>query len=102
MIGLSQWTRALDKARRARLKARRKSSKGKSLLSSKNHISNLGESAAVHQAQTSLHSIIDDGGTGDNDPAVVNTVETLTVVGSDDPALVQEKEVRSVGGIQSL
>jgi hypothetical protein len=38
---------------------------------------------------------------GDNDPAVVRTVETLSVVGSDDPITGQEKEARSSGGIPS-
>ncbi|MHA1137526.1 MAG: hypothetical protein ACTSSE_13660 [Candidatus Thorarchaeota archaeon] len=35
----------------------------------------------------------------DNDSAVVRTVETLAVVGSDVPTPVQEKEARSSGGI---
>jgi hypothetical protein len=38
---------------------------------------------------------------GDDDPAVVITVKTLSVVGIDDPAAVQEKEARSGGGIPS-
>jgi len=38
---------------------------------------------------------------GDNDPAVERTVETLTVAGSDTPAIRQEKEARSVGGMPS-
>jgi hypothetical protein len=42
-----------------------------------------GESAAVHCC--------------DNDPAVVRTVETLSVAGGDDPAQRQEKEARSLG-----
>ncbi|MFW9887800.1 MAG: zinc ribbon domain-containing protein [Candidatus Thorarchaeota archaeon] len=100
--GLSMWTRALDKARRARLKAqKKKSSQGKSLLSSKDSTSNLGESAAVHHAQTSLLSFSDDTEKGDDDPAVERTVETLSVVGGDGPAAVQEKEARSSGGIPS-
>jgi hypothetical protein len=93
------WTRVLDKALRARLKARRKPSKGKSLLSKKRSPSSLGESAAVHHAQTSLLSFSDEAGKGDDDPAEVRTVETLPVVGSDDPASRQEKEARSGGGI---
>jgi hypothetical protein len=35
----------------------------------------------------------------DDDPAVVRTVETLSVVGSDVSASAQEKEARSIGGI---
>ncbi|MHA1638125.1 MAG: hypothetical protein ACTSUO_00445 [Candidatus Thorarchaeota archaeon] len=37
----------------------------------------------------------------DNDPAVGRTVETLSVARSDTPAVVQEEEVRTVGGIPS-
>jgi hypothetical protein len=37
----------------------------------------------------------------DDDPAVVSTVETLSVVGSDEPTSIQEKEARSSGGIPS-
>ena len=101
--GLGMWTRALDKARRARLKARKKkpSSKGKSLLSKKEHTSGSGESAAVHFVQSDLVSFSDGTIKSDNDPAVVKTVETLSVSGSDAPVLKQEKEVRSIGGIPS-
>jgi transposase len=99
--GLGMWTRALDRARSAPPKARRKSSKGKSLLSKKEQTSGSGESAAVHHAQLSLLSFSDESGKGDNDPAVVKTVETLSVVGSDEPASTQEKEARSSGGIPS-
>ena len=99
------WTRAFDKARRAPLKAHRKSSKksskGKSSLSEKELSSGPGESAAVHFAQSSLLSFGDKSEKGDNDPAVVRTVETLVVAGSDVPALKQEKEARSSGGIPS-
>ncbi len=95
------WTRVLEKARRARLKARRKSSRGMSLLSKKEPPSISGESAAVHHAQIILLSFSDDNGEGDYDPAVVRTVETLSVAGSDDPVSKQEKEVRSVGGTPS-
>ncbi len=96
------WTRALSNARRARLKTRKKKpSQGKSLLSKEESASGSGESAAVHHAQMSLLSFSDDAGRGDDDPAVVSTVETLTVVGSDEPAPVQEKETRSEGGISS-
>jgi len=101
--GLGMWTRALDKARRARLKARKKkpSSKGKSLLSKKELSSGSGESAAVHFVQSDLVSFSDGTGESDNDPAVVSTVETLAVAGSDAPVIKQEKEARSSGGIPS-
>ncbi len=103
--GLGLWTRALQKARRARPKAQgrisKRLSKGKSLLSKKGPTSGSGESAAVHHAQMSLLSFSDESGMGDNDPAVGRTVETLTVAGSDGPAKAQEKEARTVGGIPS-
>ncbi len=101
--GLGLWTRTLDKARRAPLKARRKkpSSKGKSLLSEKESTSGSGESAAVHFVQSDLASFSDEASESDNDPAVVRTVETLSVAGSDVPAVIQEKEARSSGGIPS-
>ncbi len=99
------WTRVLDKARRVRLKARKKNSKkssrGKSLLSNKEPTSGSGESAAVHFVQSDLACFGDETGESDNDPAVVRTVETLSVVGSDVSASVQEKEARSSGGIPS-
>jgi hypothetical protein len=97
------WTRALNKTRHARLKARKKntSSRGKSLLSKKEPSSGSGESAAVHFVQSDLNSFSDGTGESDNDPAVVRTVETLSVVGCDVPTSVQEKEVRSSGGIPS-
>jgi len=101
--GLGLWTRVLDKARRARLKARKKkpSSKGKSLLSKKEPASGSGESAAVHFVQSDLACFSDGTCKSDNDPAVVRTVETLSVAGSDVSASVQEKEARSSGGIPS-
>ncbi|MGY5858500.1 MAG: transposase [Candidatus Thorarchaeota archaeon] len=103
--GLGMWTRALDKARRAPLKAQRKSSKKsskrKSSLSEKESTSDSGESAAVHFVQSDLASFSDETIESDNDPAVVRTVETLAVVGSDAPVLKQEKEARSSGGIPS-
>ena len=101
MRGLGLWTRTLEEVRRARLKARRKNSRGKSLLSRKEPASGSGESAAVHHAQTSLLSFSDESGKGEDDPAVARTVETLSVAGSDEPAFRQEKEVRSSGGIPS-
>ena len=101
--GLGLWTRTLDKARRARLKARKKkpSSKGKSLLPNNGQSSSPRESAAFHFAQTSLLSFGDKSKMSDNDPAVVRTVETLTVAGSDVSETQQEKEARSSGGIPS-
>ncbi|MHA1614312.1 MAG: zinc ribbon domain-containing protein, partial [Candidatus Thorarchaeota archaeon] len=101
--GLGMWTRALYKARRARLKAPKKksSSKGKSLLSKKELTSGSGESAAVHFVQSDLVNFSDGTGESDNDPAVENTVETLSVAGSDVLVSKQEKEARSSGGIPS-
>ncbi|MGD9395298.1 MAG: hypothetical protein PVJ05_02605 [Candidatus Thorarchaeota archaeon] len=102
MKGLGMWTRALDKTRRAPLKARRKKpSQGKSLLSEREQTSGSGESAAVHFVQSDLTSFSDDTSRSDNDPAVVRTVETLSVVGSDVSTSAQEKEARSKGGIPS-
>ena len=105
MKGLGKWTKTLDKVRRARLKARKKnsknSSKGKSLLSGKGPTSGSGESAAVHFVQSDVVSFGDKAGESDNDPAVVSTVETLSVVGSDVLTEKQEKEARSSGGIAS-
>jgi len=104
--GLGLWTRTVVRAttnRRARLKARKKkpSSKGKSLLSKKEPTSGSGESAAVHFAQSSLLSFGDKSEKSDNDPAVVKTVENLSVAGSDAPVIKQKKEARSSGGIPS-
>jgi transposase len=103
--GLGLWIRTLDRVRHACPKARRKrskkSSKGKSLLSKKEQSSGSGESAAVHFVQSDLACFGDDAGKSDNDPAVVRTVETLTVTGNDEPASGQENEVRSVGGVPS-
>ncbi len=106
MKGLGMWTRSVvprSTNRRAPLKARKKnpSFKGKSLLSKKESTSGSGESAAVHFAQSSLLSFGDKSKMSDNDPAVVRTVEMLSVAGSDNPVLKQEKEARSSGGIPS-
>ncbi|MHA1634382.1 MAG: hypothetical protein ACTSW8_10025 [Candidatus Thorarchaeota archaeon] len=76
-------------------------SKGKSLLSKKESTSGSGESATVHFVQSDLTSFSDESGKSDDDPAVVRTVETLTVAGSDVPVSRQEKEARSSGGIPS-
>ncbi len=99
------WTRSVVRGttnRRARLKARKKKpSKGKSLLSKKEPTSGSGESAAVHFVQSDLACFSDETDESDNDPAVVRTVEMLSVAGSDVPVLKQEKEARSSGGIPS-
>ncbi|MHA1970603.1 MAG: hypothetical protein ACTSXE_02015 [Candidatus Thorarchaeota archaeon] len=101
MKGLGKWASAI--ARSARLKARKKksSSKGKSSLSEKEPASGSGESAAVHIVQPDLVSFSDGTGESDNDPAVVRTMETLSVAGSDAPVFKQEKEARTSGGIPS-
>jgi len=96
MKGLGMWTRAFDKDQRPRLKAL-----GKSLLSVKEHSSYSGESAAVHFVLSDPVSFSDGTIKSDNDPAVVKTMETLSVAGSDVPAFKQEKEARSSGGILS-
>jgi len=102
MIGLGKWANAVSRSTRSLPKARGKvSSRRRSLLSMKRGISHSGESAAVHNAQMSLLSFSDESGMGDNDPAVARTVKGLSVAGSDTPAIVQEKEARSVGGIPS-
>ena len=102
MIGLGKWASAVDTVRSARLKARKKpSSKGKSLLSKKELSSGSGESAVFHFVQSDLLSFGDKSKMSDNDPAVVRTVEILSVAGSDVLAFKQEKEVRSSGGIPS-
>jgi len=100
--GLGKWANAVLRGTRLLPKTRGKvSSRGRSLLSMKSGVSHSGESAAVHHAQTSLFSFSDESGMGDNDLAVVRTVKTLSVAGSDTPVARQEKEARSVGGIPS-
>ncbi|MHA1136960.1 MAG: hypothetical protein ACTSSE_10785 [Candidatus Thorarchaeota archaeon] len=102
------WTRAVVRGttnRRARLKAQRRISKrlskGKSLLSEKEHTSSSGESSVVHFVQSDLASFSDATGESDNDSTVVKTVETLSVAGSDVLVSKQEKEARSSEGIPS-
>ena len=56
---------------------------------------------AVHFVQSDLASFSDESNKSDNDPAVIRTVETLSVAGSDVLAPKQEKEARSSGGIPS-
>jgi transposase len=100
--GLGKWQDSVQAGKCSRLKARKKKpSQGKSLLSKKEQTSGSGESAAVHFAQTRLIGFGDESNMSDDDPAVVRTVETLTVVGSDAPTSTQEKEARSSGGIPS-
>ncbi len=101
MSGLGKCASAVSAARSARLKARRKksSSERMSSLPKKGHSSDPGESAAVHFVQSDLSSLGDEAGVSDNDPAVVNAVERLSVAGSDAPATRQEKEARTVGEI---
>jgi transposase len=102
--GLGKWADAVLRAgKRSQLKAQQKkpSSKGKSLLSSKGQVSDLGESAAVHHAQSSLLDFTDEVQKGDNDPAVEKDAETLTVAGEDTTRVQQEKEARTIGGIPS-
>ena len=96
MKGLGKWASAEDSTRSLRLKAL-----GKSLLSKKEPLSSSGESAAVHFVQLDLACFSDEAIKSDNDPAVVRTVETLSLVGSDVPTQTQEKEARSSGGIPS-
>ncbi|MHA1576502.1 MAG: hypothetical protein ACTSU3_04005 [Candidatus Thorarchaeota archaeon] len=104
--GLGKWASYVPlrvTMRSSQLKARTKksSSQGKSLLSKKRTPSGSGESAAVHYVQTDLLSFGDEVESSDNDPAVVRTVEKLSVAGSDAPAMVQEEEARTVGGTPS-
>ena len=101
MPGLGKWTSNDITLRSARLKAQRKSSNGKSLLSIKEPVSSSGESAAIHHAHAGLLSFGDETRMGDNDLAVVRTIEILTVIGNDTPISIQEKEARSSGGIPS-
>jgi len=102
MKGLGKWDISVQTEECSRLKARKKMpSQGKSLLSKKEQSSGSGESAAVHFVQSDLTSFSDGIGKSDNDLAVVSTVETLAVTGSDIPLFRQEKEVRSAGGIPS-
>ncbi|MHA1638032.1 MAG: hypothetical protein ACTSUB_08460 [Candidatus Thorarchaeota archaeon] len=106
MNGLGKWASSVTRRvakRSSQLNARGKKSfsQRKSLLSKKGIPSGSGESAAVHFAQSSLSDFGDKVEMSDNDPAVARTVETLSVAGSDTPALVQEEETRTVRGIPS-
>ncbi len=104
--GLGKWASSVTRRvakRSSQLNARGKksSSRRKSLLSKKGILSDSGESAAVHFAQSSLLNFGDGTKVSDNDSAVGRTVETLSVARSDTPAVVQEEEARTVGGIPS-
>ncbi|MBN2229753.1 MAG: transposase [Candidatus Thorarchaeota archaeon] len=100
--GLGKWETSVQAGKYSRPKARKKMpSQGKFLLSEEDETSHLGESAAVHFVQMDLISFSDGISEGDDDPAVENTVEILSVARSDAPALEQEKEARSSGGIPS-
>ncbi len=101
MKGLGKWASAIARSSRPKAPKKKLSSKGKSLLSEKEPASGSGESAAVHFVQLDLVSFSDEVGESDNDPAVVKTVENLSVAGSDASAFKQEKEARSSGGIPS-
>jgi transposase len=100
--GQGKWNDAIQRAKSSRPKAQgKKSSRGKSLLPSEGQASGPWESAAVHFVQSDLVSFSDETGGSDDDHAVVNTVETLSVAGSDASGKQQEKEVRSIGGSAS-
>ncbi|MFX0045030.1 MAG: hypothetical protein ACFE8Z_04225 [Candidatus Hermodarchaeota archaeon] len=99
MRGLGECVRSPETSSDTQLKALRKElPKGKSSLPSKHHIPKLGESAAVHCAQSSLLGSGDRTELGDDDPAVARIMERLSVAGSDIPRVRQEKEAWSEGG----
>ncbi|MFW9846145.1 MAG: zinc ribbon domain-containing protein [Candidatus Thorarchaeota archaeon] len=97
--GLGRW--AVPERAPAPKTGRKPSSKRKPSLPSKGQVSDLGESAAVHHAQMSLLDFGDNIRKGDDDPAVVNTMEHLSAVGCGTPIEKQETEARTEGGIQS-
>jgi hypothetical protein len=99
--GLGKWASAIARSTRPKARGKTRSSRGKSLLSSKGRASNLGESAVVHHTQVSLLGYSDRIRKDDNDPAVERTVESLSAVESDTSTSRQEKETRSIGGISS-
>jgi hypothetical protein len=100
--GQGEWDAAIQRATSPRPKAQGKnSSRGKSLLSSRGRASGSGESAVIRSVQSDLLSFSDDAAKSDDDHAVVNAVEDLSAAGDDAPAIQQEKEVRSIGGIFS-
>ncbi|MFW9889924.1 MAG: hypothetical protein ACFFER_17210 [Candidatus Thorarchaeota archaeon] len=68
-------------------------------LSSKDCVSNLGESAAVHHVRMGLLGFGDTTEMGENDPAVASTVERLSADGYDTSITQQKKEARTTGGL---
>ena len=96
--GLRQGSTCATESLKEELK---KSSRGKSSLSKNESTSGSGESAAVHYVQSDFAGFSDGTGESDHDLAVVRTVEMLSVAGSDEPVLRQEKEARFSGWIPS-
>ncbi|MFW9887708.1 MAG: zinc ribbon domain-containing protein [Candidatus Thorarchaeota archaeon] len=90
--GRGKWVDAINVGKNPQLK---------SLLQRRSAVSHSKESAVVRFVQTDLLSFGDKSERSDNDPAVENTVEELSVVGNDTPTEVQEKEAGSVGGTVS-
>ena len=88
----------------SQLKTRRKASasRRRSLLPSKGHVSDLGESVVVRFIQSGLFCFGDKAEKSDNDPAMVKAVEMLSVAGTDTTRVQQEEETRTVRGILSL
>ena len=100
--GRGKWADSVNSDKRPRLNSYQKMhSGGKSSLPHMDAISHPRESAAVRFVQSDLLSFGDETELSDDDPAVERTVKTLIVAGSDTPAIRQEKEARSVGGIPS-
>jgi transposase len=99
--GLGKWASAISRSSPPKARGKTSSSRRRSLLSTKGGLSAPGESAAVHHAQTSLAAFGDGASEGDHEPAVVRTVESLTVAESDASAPTQEEETRTAGGIPS-
>jgi len=100
--GLGKWANAVSRSQRSLPKTRGKvSSQRMSLLSMKSGVSHSGESAAIRFAQSSLSGFGDEVRESDNDPAVVRTVENLSIAGPDTPTLRQKEETKSAGGIPS-
>ena len=101
---LGKWTdsvQRMGKSPRLKTRGKTRSSQRRSLLSFKGQVSDLGESAAFHSAQTSLLDFGDDVKESDEDHAVVKDAEKLSVAGSDITRTRQEKEARTVGGMPS-
>ena len=99
--GQGKWNEAILKAKSPRPKARGKKSQGRSLLSVKGQSSGPRESAASHHVQMNLLSFSDESGKGEDDRAVENTVETVSVADSDVSVVKQDEEARFAGGIAS-